>query len=71
MTVRKTTIEIDTDVIAEVQGILGTKGIKDTVDAALLAVRRREAWRRHKAWLEEVGPDLLSPEAARWRDDID
>ena len=71
MAVRKTTIEIDEEIIAEVRAILGTTGIKDTVDAALREVRRLEAGRRHMRWLEEVGDDLLSTEAVRWRERID
>ncbi len=41
--VRKTTLEIDDRVLDEARRILGTRGIKDTVDAALRAVRTQEA----------------------------
>jgi len=40
---RKTTLEIDDEVLDEARRILGTHGIKDTVDAALRAVRAQEA----------------------------
>lgn len=45
-TVRKTTLEIDEGVLEDVRRILGTRGIKDTVDAALREVRVQDA-RRH------------------------
>ncbi len=41
--VRKTTLEIDDRELDEARRILGTRGIKDTVDAALRAVRTQEA----------------------------
>jgi Arc/MetJ family transcription regulator len=43
---RKTTISIDDDLVAQAQTLLGTRGLKDTIDAALTeivrAARRRE-----------------------------
>lgn len=39
---RRTTIEIDDDVLAEVQAILGTKGLKDSVDTAFAELIRRK-----------------------------
>lgn len=47
---RKTTIQIDDDLLAQAQDILGTHGLKDTVDGALTEVvragRRRELARQ-------------------------
>lgn len=40
MAVRKTTLEIDDEKIARAQEILGTKGLKDTVDEAIARVLR-------------------------------
>ena len=66
MTVRKTTLEIDEDVLAEVREILGTKGIKDTVDAAFLRIRREALVARHMERMAEIGP-LLDDRETAWR----
>lgn len=47
--------------LAEAKKILGTKGVKDTVDEALREVVRREAGKRLVAWLKE-NEDLANPE---------
>ena len=65
MAVRKTTLEVDDDVLERVRQILGTTGIKDTVDAALARIVREEAVKRHLEHLVEAGP-LIDREAA-WR----
>ncbi len=67
MAVRKTTIEIDDELVARVREILGTKGIKDTVEAALKEVRRREAARSLLDWLKEHGDELLDVRERTWR----
>lgn len=64
MAVRKTTIEIDEDVMAEVQAALGTTGIKDTIDEALARVRREAAFERLVEWVRET-PELRDPEFMR------
>jgi Arc/MetJ family transcription regulator len=43
---RKTTIEIDVDLLSRAQEILGTKGVKETIDKALEEVWRAEMRRR-------------------------
>ena len=43
---RRTTIEMDEDLLSRARAVLGTSGIKDTVDAALTDVVRREQLRR-------------------------
>ncbi|MGF1665165.1 MAG: type II toxin-antitoxin system VapB family antitoxin [Acidimicrobiia bacterium] len=43
---RRTSIEIDDERLAEVQNILGTTGLKDTIDRAFDEVLRAELRRR-------------------------
>lgn len=43
---RRTSIELDQDRLAQVQRVLGTKGVKDTVDRAFDEVLRAERRRR-------------------------
>lgn len=67
---RKTTLEIDDTVLEDARRILGTHGIKDTVDAALRAVRAQDARRELAAQLRSLdGLDLDDPEVMRsaWR----
>lgn len=59
--VRRTTLEIDDDMLSQVREILGTKGVKDTVDEALREVLRREAGKRLIEWYKE-NEDLHNPE---------
>lgn len=67
--VRRTTLEIDDDMLSQAREILGTKGVKDTVDEALREVLRMEAGRRLIEWLKE-NEDLHNPEIMRhaWPD---
>jgi Arc/MetJ family transcription regulator len=58
---RRTTLEIDEDMLSKAREILGTKGVKDTVDEALREVVRREAGRRLITWWKE-NDDLHNPE---------
>jgi Arc/MetJ family transcription regulator len=39
---RKTTITVDDELLARARAVLGTRGLKDTVDAALTEVVRAE-----------------------------
>jgi Arc/MetJ family transcription regulator len=63
--VTRTTIELDQDQMAEARIVLGTKGIKDTIDAALDSVIRRS---KREAFLQQVikgdgvdlGPEFLA-----------
>ena len=59
--VRRTTLDIDEDMLAKAREVLGTRGVKDTVDEALREVVRREAGKRLIAWLKE-NEDLSNPE---------
>ena len=57
--VQRTTVELDTERMAEVRAILGTTGIKDTIDAAFDKVvrqARREALL--KQLIDQDGLDL-------------
>lgn len=67
---RKTTLTIDDEKIAQARAILGTAGITDTIDAALQETIRRAAAERvidRMAAME--GLDLADPEvmANAWR----
>ncbi len=57
----RTTLDVDKDMLAKAQNILGTKGIKDTVAEALREVLRQDAWRKLRAWAIE-NDDLRDPE---------
>lgn len=68
---RKTTIEIDVQLLAQAQEVLGTKGIKDTIDKAF-----DEVWRAHlrRRFIErirtqrgiDIGPEFLAEVRANW-----
>jgi Arc/MetJ family transcription regulator len=49
--VQRTTVELDPDRLAEVRAILGTSGIRDTIDAAFDRVVRQA---RREALLEQL-----------------
>ena len=54
-------MDIDEDMLSQARAILGTRGVKDTVDEALREVVRREAGERIVTWLKE-NDDLHNPE---------
>lgn len=68
---RKTTIEVDDQLLARAQEVLGTKGLKDTVDKAF-----EEVWRAHlrRRFIErlrsqrgiDIGPDVQAEVRANW-----
>jgi len=60
-TMRRTTLDIDEDMLAKAREILGTRGIKDTVDEALREIVRIEAGKRLIKWYKE-NEDLHNPE---------
>lgn len=67
---RKTTVEIDDQLIARVRLLLGTSSIKETIHRALLEVERREARRQEvKALVQMDGLDLRDEEVmgSAWR----
>ncbi|HUP51901.1 MAG TPA: type II toxin-antitoxin system VapB family antitoxin [Longimicrobiales bacterium] len=70
MTTRKTSVEIDEELIAEAQRILETRTIRDTIEAALREVVRADARRQEVEALAGMkGLDLADPEimAGAWR----
>jgi Arc/MetJ family transcription regulator len=67
---RKTTLSIDDEKIAQAREILGTAGITDTIDAALHeTIRRAAAERLIERMATMDGLDLDDPEvmADAWR----
>ena len=67
---RKTSFEIDTAKVDAAKEILGTKGLTDTVDAALEEIVRRRGRERLIELLSDPGAfELNDPEvmAAAWR----
>ncbi len=67
---RKTTIAVDDEAIDRARAILGTRGIGDTVDAALEEIIRRRAAEDTVERLSTLdGLDLDDPEvmARAWR----
>lgn len=70
MAVRKTSLTIDDDLIAEAGEVLGTEGIKETIDAALREILSRRVAARHFERLRSMdGLDLDDPEVMgeAWR----
>ena len=65
MAVRKTTLEIDDDKIARAQEILGTTGLKDTVDEAIARVLRVGAVKQLGEIFEEIELDHALLDRAR------
>lgn len=69
---RRTTLEVDEELLAAAKEVLGTRGLKDTVDAALSetvrAARRRRLGERLRTG-EGLDLELLGPEgrARMWR----
>jgi len=70
MRIRKTSVEINEELLASVQRVLSTSTIKDTVEEAFREVLRAEARREEVQALAEMrGMDLAKPEvmARAWR----
>ena len=67
---RRTVISVDEDLLAQVRHILGTKGVSDTVRAALEQVRMANARHRFARRMSALeGLDLDKPEVMQqaWR----
>ena len=67
---RKTSVDIDDNLIEQVRGVLGTSSIKETIDSALREVLRGEARRQEVRALAKMdGLDLANEEvmAKAWR----
>lgn len=66
---RKTTLSVDDDLIRRAADVLGTVGLKDTVDGALREILAADARRRFAERLRDMrGVDLDRPEvmAGAW-----
>ena len=67
---KKTSVVIDDSLLEQVQDLLGTRSIRDTIDTALREIVRNEARRQEIAALSEMdGLDLANEEimARAWR----
>ncbi len=67
---RKTSVKINEELLAEVQRILATRTVRETVEEAFLAIIRAEARREEiRALTTMEGSDLADPEimAGAWR----
>ncbi|HKH49167.1 MAG TPA: type II toxin-antitoxin system VapB family antitoxin [Thermoanaerobaculia bacterium] len=70
MSTRRTSVEIDQDLLSKVQRVLATATIKDTIEEAFREVLRVEARRAEVEALAAMrGSDLSDPEvmARAWR----
>jgi len=65
--VRKTTVAIDEEVLAQARQVLGTSGIRDTIDAALREVVDARPRARHIERLASRS-DLERLRAEAWRE---
>ena len=68
---RRTTIEIDDDLLGQAREALGTKGLRDTVEAALTEtvkahLRRRLAKRLETGEGLDLGPEMLEEVRRGW-----
>lgn len=64
MNLHKTTVEIDLDGLAQAQAVLGTSGIKDTLNAAVAEVNRRAALERAAAYV--LSDSFYVPDEESW-----
>jgi Arc/MetJ family transcription regulator len=70
MSTRKTSVEINEDLLSAVQRVLATKTIKDTIEEAFREILRVQARREEVEALRTMqGLDLADPEvmAGAWR----
>ena len=63
----KTTLQVDDAKLKRVRSILGTRGIKDTIDRALDQVLATEARRRELERLRKLTPADLGRMKKAWR----
>lgn len=70
MSTRKTSVQIDEELLGQARRILETETIRETIEEAFLEVLRTEARREEAAALREMdGMDLDDPEVmvGAWR----
>ena len=61
-TLHRTTVDVDIDVFEAARDVLGTKGFRDTIDAALRDVVRRRRLRAGADLIRGGELDLVRPE---------
>lgn len=65
--IKRTSLNLELDLVAQARDVLGTKGTTETVHRALEEVIRREKLRRLAEWtFEDLPPEALE-ELRRWR----
>lgn len=64
MPYHKTTVEIDTDELRKAEAVLGTSGIKQTVNGALKEVNRRAALEAAAQYV--LAGEMHVPDEATW-----
>ncbi len=70
MSIRKTSVEINDDLLRAVKQVLATKTVKETIEKAFLEILRVQARREEVEALSTMsGMDLSDPEimAGAWR----
>ncbi len=67
MPTRKTTLELNEELLSAARAILGTQGIKDTVDQALCEVIAADARRKVLAHLQTLDVDTNALRRDAWR----
>ncbi len=70
MATRKTSVEIDEELLAETRSVLATKTVRETIEQAFREVLRSVALREEVRALSEMdGMDLADPQvmAQAWR----
>jgi Arc/MetJ family transcription regulator len=63
---QKTTVEIDVDALREAEANLDTRGVKETVNAALRAVNRKAALEAAAAYV--LAGNLRVPDEQTWKE---
>ncbi len=68
MQTRKTTLDLNEELLSRARAVLGTQGIKDTIDQALSAVIVADARRKVLAHLQTLDVDTDALRRDAWRD---
>ncbi len=67
MPTRMTTLELNEELLSRARAILGTQGIKDTIDGALFEVIVADARRKVLAHLRNLDVDIDALRHDAWR----
>jgi len=68
MPTRKITLDLNAELLSRTRAILGTQGIKDTIDGALFEVIAADARRKVLAHLRTLDVDTDALRRDTWRD---